>query len=195
MWVLTPIGFFSIVEKPWDRGTGMLTVRARVRSDLDRLRSSMPEHGPVIDATTEDLKADYRYRARGRRGNIAAALEHLTRELRYDNFKSEVLLQQGKERANLYGQVWALLYRGLDAIDRQERGGADPEDDTPPECPVVGGDHDFEDGASCLWCDAPAPRPPVTVFATGYVSAEIDRYTRELDRTIMGAGLLKVGLQ
>ena len=35
MWLLTPTGFFSIVRKPQDAAAGTLTVRSRVRADLD----------------------------------------------------------------------------------------------------------------------------------------------------------------
>ena len=37
MWLVTPIGFFSIVQKPGDKANGTLTVRARLRSDLAAL--------------------------------------------------------------------------------------------------------------------------------------------------------------
>lgn len=40
MWVLTTFGFFSVVQK---RDTKHLTVWARVRSDLDRLRARDPD--------------------------------------------------------------------------------------------------------------------------------------------------------
>jgi hypothetical protein len=38
MWLITPIGFFSIVRKPDDQRVGTLTVRARERGDLEALR-------------------------------------------------------------------------------------------------------------------------------------------------------------
>lgn len=44
MWLMTPIGFFSIVEKPYDRHDGTLTVRARVEGDLVELKNRyLPE--------------------------------------------------------------------------------------------------------------------------------------------------------
>jgi hypothetical protein len=36
MWLMTPIGFFSIVEKAYDRYDGTLTVRARVEASQGR---------------------------------------------------------------------------------------------------------------------------------------------------------------
>ena len=38
MWLITPIGFFSIVQKPDHRQSDTLTVRARVARDLDTLQ-------------------------------------------------------------------------------------------------------------------------------------------------------------
>ena len=47
MWLLTPIGFFSIVQKPDDTTRNTLTVRARVRQDLESLRLRyLPGLGP-----------------------------------------------------------------------------------------------------------------------------------------------------
>ena len=39
MWLITPTGFFSIVQKPTDAQANTLTVRARVRQDLETLRA------------------------------------------------------------------------------------------------------------------------------------------------------------
>jgi len=38
MWLITPIGFFNIVQKSDDKATDSLTIRARVRSDLVALQ-------------------------------------------------------------------------------------------------------------------------------------------------------------
>lgn len=60
MWLINPIGFFSIVQKPEDKRRGTLTVRARVRGDLVALRQHyLPGLGPV----QESQDSDYRFRA------------------------------------------------------------------------------------------------------------------------------------
>lgn len=106
MWLLTPFGFFSIVQKPWDRKDGMLTVRARVRADLEALREGfMPELGEIA----EDAGADYRYRARATQEAVAEAAKRVALAIDYDNFKSEVARRQGRERADLYHRVWEAL--------------------------------------------------------------------------------------
>ena len=60
MWIITPTGFFSIVQKPADIPANTLTIRARVAADLDALRrTELPLLGPV----TESSYNDYRFRA------------------------------------------------------------------------------------------------------------------------------------
>ncbi|TXG98314.1 MAG: hypothetical protein E6R09_11505 [Rhodocyclaceae bacterium] len=107
MWLMTPIGFFSIVEKPGDRGRDTLTIRARVRSDLETLgHRYLPELGEIA----EHQGTDYRYRSVAPRASVAKALSQLTLDLDYDNFKDEVKRVQGDERARAYGEVWCALY-------------------------------------------------------------------------------------
>lgn len=51
MWLITPIGFFSIVQKPGDKQNGTLTVRSRVRSDLEALKESyLPGLGQIQES-------------------------------------------------------------------------------------------------------------------------------------------------
>lgn len=107
MWIITPVGFFSIVEKPSDAAVGTLTIRARVRSDLDALRASLL---PELSPTKETRAADYRFRSCAPREAVALALARLARTIDYSNFKNVVAKRQGKERANLYHGVWDVLY-------------------------------------------------------------------------------------
>ena len=105
MWLITTSGFFSIVEKPWDRPTGTLTIRARVAADLDALRLHLPELGP----TAEDPEADYRFRAQAPRAAVARAMARLAESVDYDNFKDAVAKTQGRARAHRYHDVWEVL--------------------------------------------------------------------------------------
>lgn len=107
MWIITPIGFFSIVRKPDDVTSGTLTVRARVRADLEALRALCPELGDIAESPHND----YRFRASGPKAAVGAALARLTEDIDYDNFKSAVGARQGHERAHLYHDVWDVLYR------------------------------------------------------------------------------------
>lgn len=115
MWIITPIGFFSIVRKPDDVASGTLTVRARVRGDLEALRALCPELGDIVESPHND----YRFRARGPTAAVGAVLARLTEEIDYDNFKAAVGARQGYERALLYHEVWDVLYR----LQKPTRGG------------------------------------------------------------------------
>jgi hypothetical protein len=104
MWIFTPLGFFSVVQKPDD---DRLTVRARFAGDLERLRDA---HLPELGAVAETPAADYRFRARVDRAAFARALSALATAIDYDNFKSTVARRQGKARAAIYGDVWEILH-------------------------------------------------------------------------------------
>jgi ADP-ribose pyrophosphatase YjhB (NUDIX family) len=107
MWLITPTGFFSIVCKPGDVKAGTLTIRARVKSDLEALRQQcLPSLGKV----TENEGTDYPYRAKAKRSEVAKALAQMVEQLDYDNFKNEVAEKQGHRRAKVYHGVWDVLY-------------------------------------------------------------------------------------
>ncbi|MEZ4413208.1 MAG: hypothetical protein R2910_09515 [Gemmatimonadales bacterium] len=108
MWLITTTGFYSVVEKPWDREGGTLTVRARAKADLEALREAgLPELGDI----KEDPNADYRFRAQAPRAAVSRAVQAQVEGIDYDNFKSAVGKRQGSARAHLYHGVWDVLYR------------------------------------------------------------------------------------
>lgn len=108
MWLITPIGFFSVVQKAEDKQRDTLTVRSRVRGDLAALKQHyLPSLGPI----QESHDSDYRFRAVAPRDDVSAAMSRLVESLDYSNFKSEVAKKQGHKRAGLYHQVWDVLYQ------------------------------------------------------------------------------------
>ncbi len=107
MWLMTPVGFFSIVQKPDDEKLATLTIRSRVRGDLERLRDS---YLPSMSNIAVNAGSDYRYRAKALRSVVSSAVAKIVSDIGYANFKDEVAQQQGKVRAGLYGQVWQVLY-------------------------------------------------------------------------------------
>ena len=108
MWLVTPIGFFSIVQKPSDKQNDTLTVRSRLRSDLVALKQQyLPSLGEIL----ESHDTDYQFRAVAPKADVSTAMAKLISNLDYSNFKSEVAKQQGKKRASLYRQVWDVLYK------------------------------------------------------------------------------------
>lgn len=104
MWLFTPIGFFSIVKKP---GTTGLTVRSRVKGDLEALRS---EFLPELSPTVGQAGTDYPWRATVSHEAFAAAAGRMVLAIDYPNFKNEVAAKQGKVRASRYAGVWNVLY-------------------------------------------------------------------------------------
>lgn len=106
MWLITPIGFFSVVQKPGDDDS--LTVRARVKADLQALKKQfLPELGNIQESTV----TDYRFRARAPRRAVVRACAQMAEQINYDNFKSEVMRRQEKDRERVYHDVWSVLYR------------------------------------------------------------------------------------
>ena len=108
MWLITPVGFFSIVQKPSDVAADMLTVRARVRGDLEALRDQFL---PGLGSIEESKSNDYRFRAVAPRSEVAAAMASLVHQLQYKNFNDQVAKVQGPARASLYHRVWDVLYK------------------------------------------------------------------------------------
>ena len=105
MWLITTIGFFSVVRKP---GETDLTVRARARSDLEELRKV---YLPTLGPTEAGSGTDYPYRARVSSEALAATVARMVEDIDYANFKDEVGAQQGPERAHIYGEIWSTLHK------------------------------------------------------------------------------------
>lgn len=108
MWLITPIGFFSIVQKPGDKEASTLTVRSRLRGDLEALRQ---HYLPGLGVIKEGSGTDYRFRATAPRAEVSAAMTRLIDGLDYSNFKAEVAKRQGYARSKLYHDVWSALYK------------------------------------------------------------------------------------
>lgn len=104
MWLFTTFGFFSIVDK---EAGDVLTVRARVSEDLDRLRE---RYLPSLSATEAHTGTDYPYRARALRADVAEALRRVVEELRYPNFKDAVREELGLAREALCHEVWHVMH-------------------------------------------------------------------------------------
>ena len=119
MWIATTIGFFSIVQKQWDKADNTLTVRARVKADLEAFIDVMKKHSvsaPRHVEILEDANADYRYRIQAPRNAVETAIWRISMDITYDNFKNEVSRVQGRDRARIYGNVWSELL-ALQAYD------------------------------------------------------------------------------
>lgn len=139
MWLMTPVGFFSVVRKPTDVELETLTVRARARSDLEALKA---RYLPELGAIQESLVNDYRFRAVAPKVAVARAVARLVQDLDYSNFKDEVYRQQGAPRARLYHDVWATLHRlqGVKGLGKGKGASGDSQvRPTPRRRPQAGG--------------------------------------------------------
>ena len=103
MWLMTQIGFFSIVDKTAQQSEGLLTIRARCASDLLALIALyLPESSPIeISEHT-----DYRYRIRAPRELTAAAIAQLVLGIDYANFKQRISERQGGMRTKICHEIW-----------------------------------------------------------------------------------------
>ena len=113
MWLITNFGFFSVVEKPDDPKLGTLTVRSRVREDLESLKEQYFEK--TMAEIQVNAKTDYKYRAKVPREAMAGAMTQIIMELNYSNFKNSVAENQGYERASVYSKLWETLYKLQDS--------------------------------------------------------------------------------
>lgn len=118
MWVLTPFGFFSVVQKSFEPH-GVLTIRARSRGDLENLRDQYLES--KMSQIIEDVHADYQFRATVINKDWAEAVGQMSMDIDYDNFKNEVKARQGSERATIYSRVWSDLYEIQHPTPRREQ--------------------------------------------------------------------------
>jgi hypothetical protein len=103
MWLFTTFGFFSVVQK---RSETVLTVRARVASDLDRLRTA---YMPELSETVLGAGTDYPARATISHADFSRGLAKIGTDIHYDNFKSEVAKEMGRDRESVYHRVWSTL--------------------------------------------------------------------------------------
>lgn len=111
MWLITRFGLYSVREEPQQRGTGMLTIRGRVGTDLETLREHyLPAMGPIeLEAVSE-----YRFRATAPAAQVAAALCKIVADIDYAAFVEAVAHQHGEQRALLYQESWKTMLGRLD---------------------------------------------------------------------------------
>lgn len=107
MWITTTEGFVSLVEDRDD--PGVLQVRARVAEDIT---ATFPgAHVVVLNG------ADYRYRARVNRADVADRLAAAVMALDYDSHFKDVALERSPanpDRYTAYYGTWAAMARMQD---------------------------------------------------------------------------------
>lgn len=99
MWIMTKIGFFSIVEKSKDQ----MCIRSRRRQDLSALKILFGTNAEIIRTPPEN--SDYRFRMFLSREFFMSQLPKLVSLIDYSNFKDAVKKVNPK-REKLYHKVW-----------------------------------------------------------------------------------------
>jgi hypothetical protein len=116
MWLFTKTGYFSVVQDWGDRDT--LHIRARFREDLERLKKG---YAPGL-AIHHTPRADYAYRGTLTRKQFVVVVAALAANVDYPNFKDKVTEEQGRERHNLYMDVWTTMSNAQRAAESRRQG-------------------------------------------------------------------------
>ena len=120
MWIATKLGFYSIVKKE-----DAYHIRARVKSDLERLLDAANDKLSNDYPVEEWPEADYQYRFRVNSHADYAYLFHvLSESIDYDNFKNTIAKTEHQaEKGAAYSHLWGDLFR----IQSEHRYGSWPE--------------------------------------------------------------------
>ena len=149
MWLITNFGFFSVVQKPDDPAAGTLTVRARVKGDLETLRDRyLPDLGDIV----ADAGTDYRFRAKAPRTALSHAVARAILDIDYANFKNSVAKTQGHERSHIYGEVWIALH-ALEARESPLASNRETVGSTPVLSGTAYGGALFDESGRVLLCE------------------------------------------
>lgn len=105
MWIMTTRGFYSAVQKKEDVASGMVTVRARSKADIEALADLLP-NGVV--PYQERFASDYPWRFRVTAAQWAGIVASLALDIDYSNFKDRVK-SMNPGRAGLYSRLWSIL--------------------------------------------------------------------------------------
>lgn len=103
MWIVCEAGFFNIVAQGDD--PSLLTVKARSWKDLQELENYIPFTLPI----EESLHADYRFRRKAKRSDVAAGIRQMVKEITYPKTKPQLAINR-PDRSDIYLQVWGDLY-------------------------------------------------------------------------------------
>jgi hypothetical protein len=106
MWFFTTTGFYSAVQDFKDNDK--LWIRARIRKDLEILICKYSLTGAAI---VEKAVSDYPCRISLNRAAFVDLMAKIARDISYNNFKDEVAVTCGEERAHVYFDVWHRMYK------------------------------------------------------------------------------------
>lgn len=103
MWIMSTLGFYSIVKKE-----GGIHIRARKRGDIERLLNVCGFHTGIL----ESREADYRYRIIIPEGDLGFVMEILGSSVEYPNFKDAIAgVASQQSRVGAYHRIWSEMER------------------------------------------------------------------------------------
>ena len=102
MWIMTTDGFFSVVKKPGQKRD--LTVRSRVKTDLDKLLNKLNSEISI----QEGVGTDYPFRVVMPQADWANYVQKAAMDIEYDNFKN-TLDSSDHHRHEAYFNCWSAL--------------------------------------------------------------------------------------
>ena len=108
MWTFTTDGFYSAVEDRNDKTR--LVVRCRAKVDALNLIEWLGDHDLTSITMQHTPEADYEWRLFIPRHAWAMYLISAVEHLDYPNFKNAVAERQGMERADIYHDVWHVMW-------------------------------------------------------------------------------------
>jgi hypothetical protein len=110
VWVFLNNAFLSVVQCEGEREQNWLMIRARLRGDIQTIFPSAK--------VTSNSARDYRWRAKVRRDEFAAAMRRAVEAIDYPNFKASV---RDHQRHDTYLRVWGVMKNAQDEQARRER--------------------------------------------------------------------------
>jgi hypothetical protein len=108
MWVFTLDGFYSAVAHRSEPNT--IIVRCRDLGDAERLRNALFLSHRFAAEVHHTPEADYAYRLFVSRTMWTHYLSGQANSIDYPNFKDAVADRQGLERADIYHDVWHVMW-------------------------------------------------------------------------------------
>jgi hypothetical protein len=104
MWLMTQMGFFSIVKKG---GKNTWTIRSRCKKDMDNLKEFASLKGNVIITS----KSDYHYRILISGKELQTLFEKLPDSIEYPNFKQMIHAHpEQAEKYPFYRGCWETMW-------------------------------------------------------------------------------------
>jgi len=110
MWLILPIGFYSVVHKgDCIDNPDLICVRSRWAADLERMNAALVADGHAPGAIIDNEGTDYQVRMYVNRKQFAATVGTIICAIDFGNFKNHVRSVAGTARAKMCGKIWSAV--------------------------------------------------------------------------------------